>query len=89
MSFVVSGITHCSDCGKPLDIGEFCRCSQCQKRYDQDRERIKFNLAVAKRVKIELAKMNKDIKTIVLKNMDGKERKYSGYWEENVFNILE
>ena len=81
MSFVVSGVTHCLDCGKPLNMEEFFRCSKCQKKYNQEREKRKFNLTVKKSTEIELAKMNKDIKTIILKNMNGEEKEYSGYWD--------
>ena len=81
MGMAYIGLTHCYDCGHPLGDAEFCRCNLCQIKYDKKQKEIEFNLAVEKRVKIELAKMNKDIKTITLRDIDENEKQYSGYWE--------
>lgn len=81
MGMVCTGLTHCYDCGHPLGEAEFGRCNLCQMKHDKKQEEIKFNLAVEKRVKIELAKMNNKIENITIKSINGKEKKYTGYWE--------
>lgn len=35
MSFAVPGLTHCSDCFKPLSMNESCLCHNCEEKAKQ------------------------------------------------------
>lgn len=34
MSFAMTGLTHCADCGAPLGMNEYYRCNSCQEQHD-------------------------------------------------------
>lgn len=39
MSFAVTGLTHCYDCGTPLDRNEYGYCASCQEKRDKQEEK--------------------------------------------------
>lgn len=89
MSFAYRGITHCTKCGNPLSMDEFYLCSYCKEEENKKIEEERFNEAVAKRVQIELAKIQKKIETITITDLYGTVVCYTGYWENGVFHRTE
>lgn len=41
MSFAVTGLTHCSNCGAPLGMNEYGYCASCQEKIDKQKEKDK------------------------------------------------
>lgn len=90
MSLACWGITHCAECGNSLGMNEFFLCKECDKKKKEQEENIKFQKAVAKQVKIELARQNKQIKAIKIGNLDNnKVTTLVGYYEDDIFYPIE
>ena len=42
MSFAVTGLTHCYDCGTALGMNEYGYCASCQEKRDEQRKKEKI-----------------------------------------------
>lgn len=90
MSFAMRGLTHCEECGTPLEMHEYCLCSHCQEKEDARKAEKAFQDAVARQVKLELAKRDNKIERLVLiDEITDNSTIYKGYWKDNAFHIVE
>lgn len=79
-------VTQCGNCGSTLRDDEHGLCKLCR---EEEEEKSEINKEIEKRVKIELAKMTKQTETLVIQNLNGKQYKLTGYWENGIFNTVE
>lgn len=89
-------VTQCGNCGSTLRDNEHGLCKSCREKEKEEEKRIKtreekseINKEIEKRVKIELAKMTKQIETLIIQDLNGKQYKLTGYWENDIFNTVE
>lgn len=82
------GLTNCENCGEPLGNHKFGKCQSCQEEYEKQKEELRIEQEVKRRVKIEINKLTKKIETLIVRDIDEKEYKLKGYWEDNIFNII-
>ena len=90
-------VTQCGNCGSTLRDDEHGLCKLCreeeeeeeEKEKEKEKEKSEINKEIEKRVKIELAKMTKQTETLVIQNLNGKQYKLTGYWENGIFNTVE
>lgn len=83
MSFACHGITHCAKCWFPLKDDEFYYCKTCKEEIEKKKEEERFKEAVAKQVQIELAKIQNNIETIEIVNLNGEIKDFTGYWKDD------
>lgn len=62
MSMAMRGVTHCSECGSPLGMGEFGICQQCvnernNKVKEERKKEIQYRIAELQK---ELDNLNKE-----------------------------
>ena len=89
MSLAWPGLTHCEECGKSLSEHEYVLCTNCKEKQNKQKEELRIQKEIEKRVKIEKIKMKEKIENIIIEDIDGNKTQINGYWKDNIFHTID